>query len=94
MSEQDVIGNQQSILANQARIATSDFQVIGLLIQYGLLIGAGLAFYGGCLAIVRRRLLVDGLARWRWPAEIGLHAVCWSPFPTASRAARWSNRRT
>ena len=63
-------------LASQSRIATSDLQVIGLLIQYGLLMGTGLAFYGGCLAMLRRRLLEDGLARWRWPAEIGLHAVC------------------
>jgi uncharacterized membrane protein len=63
-------------LRTQARVATSDTQVIALLLQYGVLMATGLAFYGGSLAIVRRRLLVDGLARWRWPAEIGLHAVC------------------
>ena len=60
----------------QARRATSDLQMLGLLVQYGLLLAIGLAFYGGCLAVLRRRLLADGLARWRWPAEIGLHAVC------------------
>jgi uncharacterized membrane protein len=56
--------------------ATSKLQILGLLVQYGLLIAMGLVFYGGCLAVLRRRLLADGLARWRWPAEIGLHAVC------------------
>jgi uncharacterized membrane protein len=45
-------------------------------VEYGLLVAGGLAFYGGCLAVLRRRLLADGLAEWRWPAEIGLHAVC------------------
>jgi uncharacterized membrane protein len=50
--------------------------VIALLVQYGILMATGLAFYGACLAVVRRRLLLDGLAHWRWPVEIGLHAVC------------------
>ena len=63
-------------LARDAHRATSDLQVLGLLVQYGLLVAVGLAFYGGCLAVLRRRLLADGLGRWRWPAEIGLHAVC------------------
>ena len=63
-------------LSTDLRHATSDLQSVGLLLQYGLLLAGGLAFYGGCLAVLRRRLLADGLARWRWPAEIGLHAVC------------------
>jgi uncharacterized membrane protein len=63
-------------LGTQAGVATTDVQVIALVAQYAVLMAAGLAFYGGCLAILRRRLLVDGLARWRWPTEIGLHAVC------------------
>lgn len=63
-------------LATQAREATADVQVLALLVQYGALMATGLALYGGCLAIVRRRLLVDGLAHWRWPVEIALHAVC------------------
>ena len=63
-------------LGTDLRRATSDLQILGLFVQYGLLFAIGLAFYGGCLAVLRRRLLADGLARWRWPAEIGLHAVC------------------
>jgi uncharacterized membrane protein len=63
-------------LVTQARTATNDLQVLALGMQYGVLMATGLAFYGGSLAILRRRLLVDGLARWRWPAEFGLHAVC------------------
>jgi uncharacterized membrane protein len=63
-------------LATNVREATSTLQVFGLVVQYGLLFAIGLSFYGGCLAVLRRRLLADGLARWRWPAEIGLHAVC------------------
>jgi uncharacterized membrane protein len=63
-------------LGTNLRQATSTPQRLGLLLQYGVLLGTGLAFYGGCLAVLRRRLLADGLARWRWPAEIGLHAVC------------------
>ncbi|MEY2448671.1 MAG: hypothetical protein QOH79_2147 [Acidimicrobiaceae bacterium] len=63
-------------LATQSRAATTDAQVLALVLQYAVLMATGLAFYGGCLAVLRRRLLVDGLAHWRWPAEIGLHAVC------------------
>jgi uncharacterized membrane protein len=63
-------------LRTDLRHATSGVQIVGLLVQYGLLFATGVAFYGGCLAVVRRRLLADGLARWRWPAEIGLHGVC------------------
>jgi uncharacterized membrane protein len=63
-------------LVSQARQATTHLQLVGLVVQYGLLMASGLAFYGGCLAVLRRKLLVDGLARWRWPVEIGLHAVC------------------
>ncbi|MEY2422591.1 MAG: hypothetical protein QOI95_2658 [Acidimicrobiaceae bacterium] len=63
-------------LSTQIRQATTDLQVTGLVVQYCVLMATGLAFYGGCLAVLRRRLLVDGLARWRWPVEIGLHAVC------------------
>src|SRR5437764_9379148 len=50
--------------------AAGTLEVVGLLVQYGLLFGAGLAFYGGCLAVLRRRLLADGHPQWRWPAEI------------------------
>lgn len=56
--------------------AGSGLERVGLLVEYGLLVGVGLVFYGGCLYVVRQRLFADGLARWRWPAEIGLHAVC------------------
>jgi uncharacterized membrane protein len=63
-------------LGTDLRKTTSDLQVLGLLLEYGLLFATGLAFYGGSLAVLRRRLLADGLARWRWAAEIGLHAVC------------------
>jgi uncharacterized membrane protein len=63
-------------LGEQARTTTTTVQVIALLVQYGILMATGLAFYGVCLAVVRRRLLLDGLAHWRWPVEIGLHAVC------------------
>ena len=50
--------------------------MVGLVVQYGLLMAIGVAFYGACLAILRRHLAVEGRAHWRWPAEIGLHAVC------------------
>jgi uncharacterized membrane protein len=63
-------------LASQTREATRNVQVIGLLIEYGALMASGLALYGGCLAVLRRRLVEDGHAEWRWPVEIGLHAVC------------------
>ena len=63
-------------LATQSRSATTNVQVVALLVQYAILMATGLAFYGACLAVVRRRLLLDGLAHWRWPVEIGLHAVC------------------
>lgn len=63
-------------LRSQVHSAHSDLQVLGLLVQYGTLMLAGLAFYGASLAILRRHLAVEGRARWRWPAEIGLHAVC------------------
>src|SRR4051812_32553021 len=55
--------------AEQARAATSNLRVIVLLVQYGVLMGAGLALYGGCLAVLRHRLEADGRARWRWPVE-------------------------
>jgi uncharacterized membrane protein len=63
-------------LGTNLRDSTSGVQRVALVVQYGVLFAVGLAFYGGCLAVLRRRLLADGLARWRWPAEIGLHAVC------------------
>jgi uncharacterized membrane protein len=63
-------------LATQSRAAASNARVVGLLVQYAVLMATGLAFYGACLALVRRRLLLDGLAHWRWPVEIALHAVC------------------
>jgi uncharacterized membrane protein len=63
-------------LSGQARHATSTAHLIGLLLQYALLMGAGLTLYGGCLALLRRRLQVEGLGRWRWPAELSLHVLC------------------
>jgi uncharacterized membrane protein len=63
-------------LVTDVRRSTTDLQVVALVVEYGLLVAIGLALYGGCLAVLRRRLLADGLAGWRWPAEIGLHAVC------------------
>jgi uncharacterized membrane protein len=63
-------------LSGQAHKATSDLQRLGLVVQYGLLMGAGLALYGGCLFVLRRRLELDGLSGWRWPTELGLHVLC------------------
>ena len=63
-------------VASQSREATRDMQVIALLVEYSVLVGLGLALYGGCLAVLRRRLVEDGHAQWRWPVEIGLHAIC------------------
>jgi uncharacterized membrane protein len=37
---------------------------------------AGLVGYGVCVAVIRRRLALDGLRRWRWPTELALHGVC------------------
>ena len=63
-------------LRTDLRGSTGPLQSTVLLVEYGSLVAVGLAFYGGCLALVRQRLAEDGLARWRWPVEIALHAVC------------------
>jgi uncharacterized membrane protein len=63
-------------LSGQARHAPTVVHVAALVLQYAVFMGAGLALYGGCLFLLRRRLQVDGLGRWRWPAELMLHALC------------------
>ena len=63
-------------LSGQARHAPSVVHVAVLITQYAVLMATGLALYGGCLFLLRRWLEVEGLQRWRWPAELGLHAVC------------------
>jgi uncharacterized membrane protein len=63
-------------LGGQLRAARTTRSAVGLLVQYGALMAAGLVLYGACLALVRRRLQVDGLGRWRWPVEVAFHALC------------------
>ena len=63
-------------LRSQVHDAASNLRVLALLAQYGTLMVVGVAFYGASLAILRRRLALEGRARWRWPAELALHAVC------------------
>ncbi|HEV3227595.1 MAG TPA: DUF1361 domain-containing protein [Acidimicrobiales bacterium] len=62
-------------LSGQLRRSTTDLQASALLLEYGLLIGAGLALYGGCLFLLRRRLELEGRGQWRWPAEFALHVL-------------------
>jgi uncharacterized membrane protein len=63
-------------LSGQARHAPTAVHVTALVLQYALLMGAGLALYGGSLYLLRHRLQVEGLERWRWPAELALHGLC------------------
>jgi len=63
-------------LRSQVQAAQTDLQVAGLFVEYGVLMLTGVVLYGASLAILRRTLAMEGLARWRWPAELALHAVC------------------
>ena len=63
-------------LSGQARRTSSSLHALLLVGQYAAFIAVGLAFYGGCLYLLRRRLQAEGLERWRWPAELVLHALC------------------
>src|SRR5205823_7721658 len=63
-------------LSGQARRAPSFVHAAALVTEYAVFMGVGLSLYGGCLFLLRRRLQVDGLERWRWPAELALHALC------------------
>jgi uncharacterized membrane protein len=63
-------------LAHQARLARTDEEVLALLAEYALLMGAGLAAYGLSIYVLRRRLTEDGAGRWRWPVELALHGLC------------------
>ena len=63
-------------LSGQARRAPSLVYAAALVAEYSIFITVGLTLYGGCLFLLRRRLQVDGLERWRWPAELALHALC------------------
>src|SRR2546421_5638312 len=63
-------------LLEQMPAAIGRLHLAALLAQYALLMGTGLAFYGGCLYLLRRRVTADGLAHWCWPAEISLHVLC------------------
>ena len=56
--------------------ATRARQSVLLVVEYAGLMGLGLLFYGIAVALLRRRLLAEGHARWRWPVEFALHAVC------------------
>ena len=63
-------------LSTQARRAPSFVHVAALVAEYSIFITVGLTLYGGCLFLLRRRLQVDGLEGWRWPAELALHGLC------------------
>jgi uncharacterized membrane protein len=63
-------------LSGQARRAPTFVHVAMLVTEYAVFMAVGLTLYGGCLFLLRRRLQVDGLERWRWPAELALHALC------------------
>src|SRR3954447_18380323 len=56
--------------------ATSSVHAMAIVVQYAALLSLGLVLYGTSIALVRRYLLLAGHARWRWPVEIGLHALC------------------
>ena len=55
---------------------TSRVHAAAIVIQYAALMGLGLVLYGAAVALVRRYLLLEGHAGWRWPVEITLHALC------------------
>ena len=63
-------------LSGQARHASSSWHAALLVGEYAAFMAAGLALYGGCLYLLRRRLEAEGLERWRWPAELVLHGLC------------------
>jgi uncharacterized membrane protein len=63
-------------LSGQAHKLTSRLSLVLLIAEYTVLMGVGLASYGGCLFVLRRRLAFDGLGQWRWPTELGLHVLC------------------
>jgi len=63
-------------LSGQIRHSSSTLHVGLLVFEYAAFMAVGLALYGGCLFLLRRRLQVEGLERWRWPAELALHALC------------------
>jgi len=63
-------------LSGQIRRSGSTLHAGMLVAEYAAFMAIGLALYGGCLFLLRRRLQADGLERWRWPAELGLHALC------------------
>ena len=63
-------------LSGQVRRTGSTLHTGLLVFEYAAFMAVGLALYGGCLFLLRRRLQADGLERWRWPAELVLHALC------------------
>ena len=63
-------------LSGQIRRTGSTLHTGMLVFEYAAFIAVGLALYGGCLFLLRRRLQADGLERWRWPAELALHGLC------------------
>jgi len=56
--------------------ATSDVHAAAIVIQYAALMSLGLVLYGTSIALVRRYLELNGHGGWRWPVELGLHALC------------------
>jgi uncharacterized membrane protein len=63
-------------LSGQVRRADSTLHAGMLVVEYAAFMAVGLALYGGCLFLLRRRLQTDGRERWRWPAELVLHLLC------------------
>jgi uncharacterized membrane protein len=63
-------------LSGQVRHSDSTLHAGMLVVEYAAFMAVGLALYGGCLFLLRRRLQSDGREQWRWPAELVLHALC------------------
>jgi uncharacterized membrane protein len=63
-------------LSGQIRRTGSTLHAGLLVAEYAAFMAVGLALYGGCLFLLRRRLQAEGFERWRWPAELALHALC------------------
>ena len=63
--------------AGDVRTTRSDSVVLfALMPQYALFMIAGLAMYVAALMRVRNWLEAEGLGRWAWPTELGLHWLC------------------